>query len=59
MCSLSGLTEARQALASLGLYREFPLPGGVGVDMQPWIRQECAVVWEVGLCLVWFMNDAS
>ncbi|XP_065896607.1 cobalamin trafficking protein CblD-like isoform X3 [Dysidea avara] len=44
--SYGSLAEARQALANLGLYKEFLLPGGVGVDIQSLIRPECEVVWE-------------
>ena len=35
-------------MADLGMYQEFPLPGAVGVGIQPWMRPECNVVWEVG-----------
>ena len=56
VCWFSGygsLAEARQALANLGLYKEFLLPGGVGVDIQSLIRPECEVVWEVRPCDLW------
>ena len=34
-------------MADIGTYREFPLPGAVGMGIQPWMRPECNVVWEV------------
>lgn len=34
-------------IADMGMYREFPLPGAVGMGIQPWMRTECNVVWEV------------
>lgn len=34
-------------MADIGMYQEFPLPGAVGLGMQPWMRPECNVVWEV------------
>lgn len=44
----SSLSETQQVMADIGMYQEFPLPGAVGVGIQPWMRPECNVVWEVG-----------
>ena len=43
----ASLSESLQGMADIGMYREFPLPGAVGTGIQPWMRPECNVVWEV------------
>ena len=34
-------------IADMGMYQEFPLPGAIGMGIQPWMRPEHNVVWEV------------
>ena len=57
-------------VADLGMYQEFPLPGAVGVGLQPWMRPDCDIVWEVGqlparelyfvyMCCLHYLNESK